>query len=142
MEGELEPLGDVRGEIEERLESGALVIEVPAGTVVHPFSAEPVCDRREWRARHGAVGRPGVERHARGCVYPAETSIREERQRGSHRLANGEVQIVRRHGQIPLGHPCLEQPRVDVDERRAPKAPDQVCRQLVHEIDEYVGVGG
>src|SRR5207247_9206492 len=71
-----------------------------------------------------------------------EATVGEAGRWGPDGLADGEIDVMRRQPHVASGHPDLQEPRVRVDQRRAPEPPDNRGRKQVREIDEQVGLRG
>ena len=124
------------GELEERHAFGVLVSFLG---IDDPVVRIPDRDRRERPAgRIGGV-RPALQTHGGADVMPAETAIGNLATGLPDGLPGGEVDIVSRHGELSATGPELEQPRIDVHQRRAPEACQQARIDRVVEVQQQVG---
>src|SRR5436189_6387053 len=110
-------------EVEERY--AILVNEehgLPVSVHLQPAGRGPAGDSCEGFGS-GIIGhRPEVEADRGTDVCPPQAAIGEASSGRAHSLARRQVAVMRGHFELPRAHPELQQPRVDVHERRAPGA--------------------
>ena len=82
--------------------------------------------------------RPEVQTDGRADVDPRQAAIGEARLRRPHRIAGRQVTVVRRHGELTGADPELQQPWIDVDERRAPGAGEEPGVHRVVEVQNEI----
>ena len=140
-QGQLELDGRPGGEVDVLQERDPLLVTV-GDAVELEVPAPPVGDGGVGGGAAGRDRRPLGQEHRGRCVQPPKTAVREARRRRAHGLANREVQVVGRHADRARRHPDLQQPRIGVDQRRAPEPPHHRGRKHVPEIDEQVGLRG
>ena len=105
-------------------------------------ASPPVGDRRVRRGRIHRDGRPLGQEDRRRRVMPAEAAVGEAGRRGPDGLADGEVDVVRRHSDVSPRHPDLQQPWVGVNERGASEAAHHECGEGMPQVEQQVGLGG
>src|SRR6266481_7734899 len=126
VQRELERLARVAWQIDEVEEGHALcVIEehgLPVSVHLQPAGRGPAGDSCEGFGS-GIIGhRPEVEADRGTDVRPPQAAVGEASSGRAHSLARRQIAVMRGHFELSRAHPELQQPRVDVHERRAPGA--------------------
>src|SRR5260221_5083019 len=89
--------------------------------------------RKDFRARHLGV-RPPLEANRWAYPPPAEAAIRDQAIGNAYCLAGREIEIVRMDGDLSSTYPELQQCRVNIDQRRATKARQELGIESITEI--------
>src|SRR5205814_7613164 len=92
------------------------------------------------RRRRGVAGvMTLIQTDRRANADPRDTAIGNQRAGRAHRLAGREVDVVGGDAQLPGADPELEQAGIDVHERGAAEAGEELLLDAVIEIQEQVG---